>query len=122
MVILTLKYTTNTLCYSLFLSWRELRLKLNQLFRQDVQLLLCAVATLPYFRDISLLFRPHARAVIQSFTHFTLNHVCVIVVWHTTHAVYCHMYCVQVWSECYLLRQCCSFFFGETEGKASCFL
>ena len=34
MVILTLQYTTNTLYYSLFLSWRELSLKLNQLLIQ----------------------------------------------------------------------------------------
>ena len=62
----------------LAVSWRELRLKLNRLFRQDVQLLLCAVATLPYFRDISLLFEPHEAVLL--------------------------------------------FLFGETEGKASCFL
>ena len=99
----------NTLCYSLSLSCRKLRLKLNRLFRLNVQLLLCAIATLPHFRNISLFFDSHARVVVPSFTCFALDHVCVIVVWHTTHTVYCHMYCVHTWSECYLRRQCCLF-------------
>ena len=88
----------------LAVSWlQELRLKLNWLIRLNVQLLLCAIATLPHFWNI--FFDSHA----PSFTCFALDYVCVIVVWHTTHAVHCHMYCVHMWSESYLRRQCCLF-------------
>ena len=68
----------------------------------------CCCVQWPHFHTsgISLFFDSHARVVVPSFTCFALDHVCVIVVWHTTHTVYCHMYCAHTWSECYLRRQC----------------